>query len=97
MHPHYGAYSFKSTKSAPETLAVCKYQGNRTLGQSTGSQFCIHKQHQQQQTVLIGRGGLLTSWLAAHLVQAAAGTHTAADEDEHSGDGATDTKDHGHW
>lgn len=42
------------------------------------------------------RRGLLTSWLAAHLVQTAAGTHTAADEDEHSDDSAADTKDHGH-
>lgn len=39
--------------------------------------------------------GLLTSWLAAHLVQAAAGTDTAADEDEENDDAASDTKDHG--
>lgn len=34
------------------------------------------------------------SWLAANLVQAAAGTDTAADEDEYSDDNAANTKNH---
>lgn len=55
------------------------------------------KHHQQQNTDLIASGGLLTSWLAAHVVQAAAGTDTAADEDEQNDNEATNTKDHGQW
>lgn len=38
---------------------------------------------------------VLTSWFAAHLVQAAAGTDTAADDDEENGSDAPKTKDHG--
>lgn len=38
---------------------------------------------------------LLTSWLAARLVQTAAGTDTAADEDEHNGNSHTNPNDHG--
>ena len=40
-------------------------------------------------------GGLLTSWLTAHLVQAAAGTDTAADGDGQNNDKSSNTKDHG--
>lgn len=40
---------------------------------------------------------VLTSWFAAHLVQAAAGTDTAADDDEENGSDAPKTKDHGQW
>lgn len=40
---------------------------------------------------------LLTLWLAAHFVHAAAGTNTAADEDEQNDDRADNTKDHVHW
>lgn len=43
----------------------------------------------------MGGGSNHRSWLAAHLVQAAAGTDTAADEDKQNGDEATNTKDHG--
>lgn len=57
-------------------------------------QFWIKKHHQQtnkQPYLLL----LLTLRLAAHLVQAAAGTDTAADDDEDNWDQADDAKHHG--
>lgn len=45
----------------------------------------------------VGGGSYHRSWLAAHLVQAAARTNTAANEDNQKGNNGTNTKDHGQW
>lgn len=45
----------------------------------------------------MGGGSYHRLWLAAHFVHAAAGTNTAADEDEQNDDRADNTKDHVHW
>lgn len=45
----------------------------------------------------MGAGRYHRSWLAAHLVQAAARTDTAADGDEENDDEASNTEDHGQW
>lgn len=42
-------------------------------------------------------GSYHRSWLAAYFVQTAAGTDTAADEDQHNDDGDHETNDHGRW
>lgn len=39
----------------------------------------------------------LTSWLAAHFVYAAAGTHAAADDDEENSSNARQAQDHRQW
>lgn len=45
----------------------------------------------------MGGGSYHRSWFAAHFVQTAAGTDTAANEDQHHDDRDHKTNDHGQW